>query len=486
MATHTAALPYTDQSVRTGWRALIAFVVVTAILLVLHGGRILEFAFTPMAVVLGIYLYRRNPKLYLLETLLVVCTAAFVRRAAESAAIREQSPILAATLILPFLSVLRSFRFNFLDKRHLCFTLALLGLAYAAAVGVLMNGTKSVLGPLATWLTPLVFGVFCFDLQSKDPETKRFFFQSCLAVGTFVALYGVLQYVSPLSSDTDWLAAMQANGMAVSMGSPVPYGIRVFSTLSNSQGAGALFGLCLLMASQLSSRWWKLPLMALFLYALTLTGVRSAWVAVAVVGIVLLVRAGPKARVQAIGALVLLVGVIAATASTDLGGSVIARLTTLQNVKNDTSYKERKQGRADAIKLTEQTFPFGAGLGWAGRYAKTLKFAPTDVGIAPIGIELGLLGCFLYGYGLLVVVIGPLRRGLFGRGINLALGAVLLYNILLLSDTNYLSTVMGIFFWGPAGLLLARDQHDPAKLAQHLPHLRQAPSTPSGSTRRPA
>lgn len=487
MATHTTPLPYVVQPDRTGWRALIAFFAVTVLLIAVHGGRILEYVYTPMAAVLGIYLFRKYPRLYLLETLIVVCTSAFVRRAAEGADIREQSPILAATLVVPFLSIFRAFSFNFLDKKHLCFTLALLGLAYAAAVGVLLNGTRAVVAPLAIWLMPLVFGIFCFDLQNRDPGIKRFFFQCCLGVGTFVALYGVLQYVSPPKWDTDWLAAMQANGQAGSMGSPEAYDIRIFATLGNAQGAGALYGLCFLLAAQLSARWWKLPLMALFLYALSLTSVRSAWVAVAVVSIVLLIRAGTRARVQAVLALGLLVGVVAASATTQLGSNIIARLTTLQNVKNDTSYRERQQGRADALKLTEQTLPFGAGIGWAGHYAKTLNFAPMDVGIAPIGIELGLVGCLLYGYGLLVVVFGPLRRGLLGRGTNLAFGAVLLFTLLLLSDANSLATVMGIFFWGPAGLLLARDHdHDPALTSSRpgLP-IRSAAAEASNSKRVP-
>ncbi len=453
MSSTAAALPLEVAGDRRGWHAFWAFLAVVALLLVGHGGFVLEVAYTPMAVVLGYYLLSKFPRVYLFHTIFAVCMSGFVRRAAEGGNVRDQSLILAATLAVPMLAGLSFLKFDYTSSKNIAFTLALMGIAYGACVGILYGGVRIVIVSLIGWVSPVMFGMWCVREQKRDPSLAASFLRSSLILGTISAAYGVMQYVHPAQWDVDWLTQMQANGQAHSMGSPEAYGIRVFSTLNNSQGAGALFGLCLLQSTMLKSKW-RWACVPVCLAGLIVTSVRSAWLACLLIGVLLFVRSGPVARLKTLAAVVCVGGLIALSSGTAEGAKFLGRFGTLGDMKRETSYQERKKGREDALDLAWKGMPFGYGFGYAGVQARTVRFTPVDVGWTTIPIELGPLGIALYGSGLLIMLFGVIWKSYTGDDLMASLGVSALFILALLFDTNTLAASLGIFFWAPAAFLL--------------------------------
>ena len=456
MATTTVMLPSKSllkQSDRTGWRVLTGFIAFTALALVAHGGRAVDLGFAPAAVLVGLYLLMRYPRVYLVFTLLLLCTAPFVRRVADNGGpILSQSPIMAAPVLVAFISVLRSRRLRVFEPKNLVFVLAALAIFYGALVGVLSGGLKAVALPLVSWFNPLAMGLFCYLHEDDDQSMAKTFNRATVVIGVVIAIYGIWQFFSPPVWDTYWLTQMQADGQLLSMGKPEPMGLRVFAMSSNSQGAGSLYGFAILLAALSKSRW-KLVIIPLLLFALALTSVRSAWVACAIGGVILLARADTKARVTAglIG-IVLVLGAFA-TASTPLGDIIGGRLSSFGSVKDDTSYQEREAGRAEVLKIVQRE-PFGLGLGYATSQAKRIHFSATDLGITTMPIELGYVGALFYAITIAIILFGPLWKGLRRRGTTYALALCLLFMTLMFANTNPLNNALGILFWVPAGLLL--------------------------------
>ena len=455
MSTITMPLSGTTKKIsdRVGWQVFTGFLVFTALALVAHGGRAVDLGFTPAAVLVGAYLLFRYPRVYLVFALLLLCCTPFIRRVADNGGvIATKSPILAAPLLIAFLSVLRIRKLRLFEPKNLVFVMALLGILYGAAVGVLSGGVRSVAIPLVSWVAPLAMGLFCYLHEDEDRSLAKTFSQALIVIGGVIAVYGIWQFFAPPVWDTYWLTQMQADGQVLSMGKPEPMGIRVFAMSSNSQGAGALYGFSLLVAALSRSRW-KIATILTLIFALALTSVRSAWIACALSGVVLLVRANTKARVTAGLLGIFLVLGAAATASTPFGDVIVGRLTSLESMKDDTSYQERQAGRAEVLKLVAQE-PFGLGLGYNTSHAKRIRFSATDLGITTMPIELGYVGALFYAISVAMIVFGPLWKGLRRRGTTYGLAVGLLFMTLMFANTNPLNNALGILFWVPAGLLL--------------------------------
>ncbi|RXH58388.1 O-antigen ligase family protein [Granulicella sibirica] len=440
-------------SEKNGWLALAAFLGITALLLIAIRGRVVEVAFTPLAIVVGVYLLFRYERIYLVHTVILLCCTPFVHRVADNGGtIVEHSPMLAAPILVTFLSVLRIGKFRLLDPQNLVYVLALLGVLYGAFVGFLRNGVAAAAVPLLGWLCPLMIGMFCYLQEDSQQSLARMFNRAVMVVGGIVAVYGVLQFFAPFAWDTYWLAQLQAQGQAISMGTPEALHIRVFSTCNNSQAAGSLLGYDILVTCVLRFRW-KLVAIVSPILALALTSVRSAWVACACAGVVLFIRAGTKAKIQTVFVLGILLVLGVAAASTPAGSTIADRLTSFGSVKNDTSYREREIGRKAIAKVIGNE-PFGLGIGYVTSFEKTASFAITDQGVVTMPMELGYLGVTLYGIAIAMLLFGPLWKGIRSNGEILMLALGMLYIIFLFANTNPLNTALGVFFWVPASLML--------------------------------
>ena len=435
-----------------GWQAFWALPVIIGLLLLAHAGRVVESVYLPISLLIAVYLCYKFPRIYVAYVLLATAISPLVNRiAASQSVLLPKSPVLAAPFLVVAVSAFRMWRGRPPGYRALTFTLPLLAIFYGVGIGVFTIGVRAVIIPAAGWLCPLFFGFYCYANEDTKHSLAEMYLRSISVAGLFIAVYGLMQYWSPFQWDIDWLQRMQEQGMALSMGQPEPYGIRIFSTVSNSAGAAVFLASAFLAISTVEARW-RIPAMACTVVTLILTSVRAAWMALAIAAFLLLLRASNKARVQAVAGLVVLVFAMITAGQTAQGDKILERFNTFGQLKKDHSLRDRETDINEALSMAGNK-PFGGGVGYT-THGRDVRFSAADVGGVSIPIELGWFGTLLYAAGLVIAIVTiqypAIRRG--GRFMGLAMMSLL--PLLLLSDENLLETYAGLLFTAPTALLM--------------------------------
>jgi hypothetical protein len=285
--------------------------------------------------------------------------------------------------------------------------------AYGFLIAVVGGNTFAAAYSAVQFTAPMVVGIWLAGRDIDNAELARRVGGIILVFAGIVAVYGLVQFVSPAPWDAMWVTG----GDFTSMGTPVPFGLRVFSTLNSAGPAADFFAFAIILALPLLGvalkKAWLWPLTAAFGAALLLTLVRASWVGL-VVGVVVYVVASPK-RVRAvpfiavIGVLLtmLVVSLPALLGDTRNSDVVTSRLSTFADVGHDASALARAQEIGDAIDQGLR-HPIGNGLGTLGA-SSALSANPSSVqgnnldsGYLSRFLELGWLG--FAGY--LFVVVG--------------------------------------------------------------------------------
>jgi O-antigen ligase len=329
----------------------------------------------------------------------------------------------------------------------------LAGLAYAYPLGVYNAGLQAATFGLLQWLAPIAFGFhLATDVSRYIPYlaiTRRVFTWAAFALG----LYGVWQYCSPLPWDRLWMF----NSGMTTIGRPLPFEVRVFSTLNSPTPFAMVMVAGLLML--LETRPWVHVCMGLPAYfAFLLSLVRTAWggwlIGVGVYATYLRPRAG--LRVAAM--LGLLVLAVAFLTSTPLGSRIERRLESFTMLGEDRSLAAREASSAVVLELILNE-PLGRGLGATGsaRRLATSSTITFDNGFLNVFFSLGWAGGLLYLAGTAVLLVGLLRRRFEPRSdpIPKVARAVGFATFATLSSLNTLTAASGVIFWGFLGLSLS-------------------------------
>lgn len=269
-----------------------------------------------------------------------------------------------------------------LDRR---FARAGLRLAVLAAFGGLVAlavGRSPVALALAgvQLLSPLALGLLAAALV--DPERRAAVLDRfATGVALLVGGYGVVQFLVAPPWDAQWLR--DVDDVAQSFGRPFPLQIRVFSTV-NDPGSLALvltFALLWLLVRRRAGLLGQLALVV-GSTCLALTLVRSAWIALAVGVLYVVVRgwARPGRVLVAVAALVALLTVAGTVAQ-----PVVQRFTSsTSSGASDESFRARATFAASQL-VPALTAPVGEGLGSTGTAVRRdaggdQRFANTDSG----------------------------------------------------------------------------------------------------------
>jgi putative inorganic carbon (HCO3(-)) transporter len=333
------------------------------------------------------------------------------------------------TSLLPFLVLLPLALFVFKKER---FARLAPVVRYAAYVwiatfgyGFLLAAAVGSVGAAAfefvQYLAPMLAGIWLAGQDMPAPAALRRLAQIVLPCAGIVAVYGIIQWVQPPPWDVLWVEGSRF----VAADSPVPFGMRVFSTLNSPGPAADFFACTMIFALPLVRlrRVWVWPLMAAMGAALLLTLIREAWVAL-VVGTAVYLIVSPK-RLNAVPTLLVLCLLIAGSALTlpALLGSgsasdvIVSRISTFGDVGHDSSAIARQGEISDALNQGLVN-PLGAGLGNIGAAARLGSNSGSELGnVLDSGylarfVELGLPG-FL---GYLAVVVGVPLLLAFGLG----------------------------------------------------------------------
>ena len=347
---------------------------------------------------------------------------------------------------------------------------------YAGVVGWLLGNGRSDIYDFLQFVTPAFLAAWVCS-QSPIARTYRRLSTILLAIAVGVSIYGIVQYVALPAWDAVWMQrALRMQGL-ISEGVASPFQVRVFSVLSSSAPCATFLAVALAFNFYRLQENRLLPLagMSLCVVTLTLTLVRSAWVALLVgVFVYFLCSRRPIRAVAIIVSLILVVCVfftaISPWLATRTGRDVISqRVQTFWDLQGDTSVNQRTASSAELLaEAIDQ--PAGQGLGVIGTAARLTSFTQNvnsvDGGLQARLVEMGLMGFIGYVTVILLAVALTVRRWWYARrcganGESDMLAALIAVQAALIAMDLSLDAhvnLIGALFWITVGLTLTPRQ----------------------------
>jgi hypothetical protein len=446
------------SSEAAAWFAVGAFAVYVALGLAGAGGRALTITFPVGCLIVGLFTYMRSPTTYLAFAWWAWLLTPFVRRVFDLRyGFHPTSPILLGPLLVTAIALFTLVRRrNMLrSTAYLPFVVAAAALAYAFLIGVLRQSIAAASYDLLTWLAPLLFGLHLALEWRQFPRTRSTI-AACVLWGLMVtALYGIWQFVQPPLWDRAWVVSAEMQ----SVGMPLPFLIRVFSTLNAPGPFSIMLVFALLLGLAAPQKWRALPL-ALGLVALILTKGRSAWGAFLVGALVLQLRQPLRSLPRQWVALLAVILLAAPVITQPKVMSVLTRrAATVRNLDEDNSYQNRVLFTQYAFKQMARN-PAGTGLGSLGGASKLLVGTKSgfalDSGPLEIFNVMGWIGGSLFSLALMAIIL-PIVRGRKLKFETMTSAAVSVVVALLGASLfgNIFNGVSGFLFWSAVGIATA-------------------------------
>jgi hypothetical protein len=340
------------------------FIATTAVLLTGLGGRVASWVYVLTAAVTGLVLMLKAPVTYISFSFWLWWITPFVRRMLDHRhGWNPTNPVLLAPPLVALFSVVVIAK-NPRELRGVLFAPYLLivaALAYGYAVGLIAAGPVPATYALVTWLAPVLFGIHLALSWRRYPELGASLRRTFSVALPLLAAYGVYQFARLPSWDAQWMR----NADLRSIGSPLPFLVRVFGTM-NTPGPYAAFLVAGLLMLLLSHGKWRYISAALALVALLLTRTRAAWAAF-LIGIVVQYLSQPIVKLPKRAVTLVLVSLLALPLASvpAFRRSIAPRLSTLTNLRGDNSFIKRVEfSTATASSLVETAA--GSGLGTTG------------------------------------------------------------------------------------------------------------------------
>jgi hypothetical protein len=435
------SLPHPGDGKRSPLFVLGFFTTAVLVLIVL-GGSFGRYLIPVTATGTAYLLYRRAPATYVSFVWWLWFLSCFLRRIVDyRSGFAESNPIVAAPFLASLVCMPALFHRSEIWKLRgsFPFVLAFSSALYGLGVGFLCIPKKILLMSALGWFSPLVFGFFIFS-EFADVDRRETLMNSLQTTFRWGVLlmgaYGVIQYYLAPAWDALWMTESKMG----SIGSPEPFGIRVFSTMN---GPGALaFTLMAGLMLLLSQRGF-VPLLAgaAGCAALLLSSVRSAWAALLLAILLLAIRDKKYFIRLTVAAILLGVCIAGAMAIAPIRENVQNRFSSFTDMKDDTSYQDRQSGHEQMTAYSADE-PFGTGLGTMdANFAGKTALGTRDSGLWEIALSLGWVGGAVYLASLGLLAWNAWRPGFSRTGTELIAACVC---IGLLSQLLLGSVMLGV------------------------------------------
>ncbi|HTJ01635.1 MAG TPA: O-antigen ligase domain-containing protein [Methylovirgula sp.] len=363
-----------------GWAPAFAFLLLFAVV-----GPVLGGAARPLFVIgcmaIGWQAWRQGPTTHVQATLFLFVFAPFLRRIVDLSAGYEPAGIMLvgplAAMVPPFLDIIAAID-NREARRHMGPLLAVfVTVVYAALLTIFQGSWLDLARDGIKWLIPLFYGVVLMNSADADEVLDGLADAFCIIL-PIAGIYGIVQYVDPQAWDRYWME----NAPILSIGEPVPYGVRVFSTM-NSPATFATYISIGLLLLWFRRRDWLIQILSIpAALALFLSLFRTAWVSMAAAMMFCLLFRSTRSRTIPLIAGVILATIVAATL-TPFGDVITERLATFGEGAQDSSAQERF---LEYVTLWNAPMSTLIGVG----------FMTTDVGVAgAMAIDGMVIACWL-------------------------------------------------------------------------------------------
>jgi hypothetical protein len=435
---------------QAAWMAILGLLLITTLCLAAGLGKVLNIIFPAGSFAVGLFLYLRYPILYVSFTWWVFFLTPFIRRVSDfRSGFTDPSPMLIAPPLVAMITIVTFYR-N-LPKSHeqggLSLILSALGVFYGFLVGLINGLPVPAIISLMAWVSPILFGFHLFvnwrDYPSYRDNIQRTFLWCVLVT----ASYGIYQYLVAPEWDRFWLIETK---LYTSMGKPEPLGLRVWSTMN----APLQFGIVMLAGNILlfiGQGTLRIPGLAVGILSILLTSVRTVWggLIIALITLISSLKGGFQIRLIAF-ILIIVLCMIPLSTVEPFAQVIQSRITSLSNVKDDQSAKDRANLYGTTLNLALSEV-IGKGNG-------TLE--PIDSGIIELLLTLGWMGAIPYIGGIFLSFYSLFQASKSKSDpFASAARAIVVGFLPMLAGSNVIAGISGMVFWGFLGLGMAANKY---------------------------
>ncbi|MGF6758815.1 hypothetical protein [Paraburkholderia sp. GAS42] len=418
----------------------------------MHMGRMVELFYPAAAVLIALWLYRVHPAHYLGFTCWVFFLSAELRRIGDffAGGFNPVSTIMVAPLACAAISGLALITDMKIlgQRRAMPLALVLSALLYTWLIGVTRAGFSAATFALATAIFPALVGFRMVATWREYPDYQRVLLNTFIFGAILMGVYGIYQFISPPPWDVFWHVA---SGMT-SEGEPVPFGLRISSTMNSSGPFANTALVCILMA--LAGKGKLRVAASIALPALMFTSVRSAWGGLLLGLIYPVMMLDGRSRMRLIAGIVACVVIcLPVTMIDEVSKNFGSRLGTVQNLGEDNSYQVRA-AMYSSFMTRALTDISGQGFGTTGTASKLADngsevIAVLDSGLMEVPYTMGWPGTLLYVAGIATLITRAFaasrarphdRFAVSGVGIAVAIVAMMIFS-------NTLAGMTGMFFF---------------------------------------
>ncbi len=429
-----------------------------------HLAQLFRMAVPCCALCIGLLLYRRNTTAYCSFTLWTWFLTAGVRRVVDwHFGYADQNLILLTPILVTSVSAFALLNGARPLPQITPFLLCIAGVSYGLVIGMLRHPSADVIYGFFNWVAPVLFGLFVY-LNWEHFLAQRRAAELTLLLGVVVmGAYGIYQYCVPPSWDVYWWQSLPT-GTPESFGTPVKYGLRVWSTLNAPAPFAGVMCVGLLLTFVSASRMkWVCFLSGLGAFLLSLS--RTEWAAFAL-GLAFILYRGSRATLIKTLVAFAVIGVLSVPfLSTGPAQKLIsARIKSFQHLGQDDSFQTRSAMYERLVgDITQE--PFGRGTSNLSTY----DGYAIDSGVLRSFLNLGVLGAGFYFCGLLQIVTRLLPKHVTSDPFPAACGAVLISALAKMMFVSPFENGPGVMVWLCIGLGLAAEQYYSPSMPTYIP-----------------
>lgn len=439
------------------WIAIALFWSFPFLFYLVHLSTLVNYLYPIAALALGIVLYRSYPELYLGHMWWLWFITPEIRRLVDyQIGFQPVSPIMLTPYLVTLLAFFTVVMYLPTLRRKSLFPMAIaaIGAVYGYMVGIINAGLLPATFGALNWLLPIFMGLHMAIHWRRYETFKNTIIKTFVWGALIMGLYGLIQYVNPPPWDRYWMLASKM----LSIGLPVPYHVRIFSTM-NSPGPFAIeiMGALLMLAA--GGGRWRIPAAVFGYSSLLLSMVRTAWGGWVVAMVYLIYRLNPKNTLRYfLGGLIIIALAFPILSFGPIAKNIDARFQSIQNVQKNASYKTRVTFYEDFFDEAFGT-PLGVGIGNTGvaaRLSSSAHVVNFDSGIMEIPYVLGWIGGGLFyigGIWILLHILGS-RWNKVDPFIAVS-SSIALAVMSTLPFINNLIGTGGMLFWGFSGMSVA-------------------------------
>jgi hypothetical protein len=377
-----------------------ALALMIAVVLVARSGKLLTLTFPVFCTVVGYLLYKKVPPLYIEYTFWLWFLAPAIRRIIDyQSGYFTPGPWNLVSLLVTSISLIKFFQnLPKLSRKEIAiFALPILGVFYSFLIG-LVNGLPvgKVLMELLSMVGSISFGFYIYSHWQDYPNIRASLEKTLLWGLICISGYGIFQFLAPPEWEAFLLNSEFGN---LTFGRPVPYEIRVFSTMSSPQACACALSTALLVLIASKPSPIKLPALVFGSLTLLLTLARTFWIGF-LVGLIALIPFLKMRSQLRLLAILVSVGFLVVLVATDESFSdvISKRLASLSDTSDDVSLTVRREAFFKFLGYA-LTRVIGSGLAGAD-VLNDDSFVVGDSGFLYILVSLGLIGSIPYFIGL--------------------------------------------------------------------------------------